>query len=529
MSKVRILQDIFMRNADNILFVDARTEVETTYGQLYDESLRAASFLNELGISKGEFVAFSMDNCPELGTLYLACMHLGGRILPINPNLHPREFIDILTEINVHHIFVSATVRANIGDALEKIDGLETHCFKPAFESARRDRNGMVTFDMRETVRTHCQTASSVADNHEDDVFLTIFSSGTTARSKGINRAYGDMLGNGLAFARAMGIGPENRFYNVLPMTYLGGFYNLFLIPLLAEGSLVIDNPFGMATLYGFWERTARHGVNTLWFNPTMMSMLLSLNWEHEEISFVPRQIRLALCGMAPLSPELKNRFQNVFGFPLHENYGLSETTFITTQRPEVTSVSGSQGAPLEHVLVEIVNNELQPLPSGSVGQVKVKTPYLMAGYESCAEEDLGSFLDDETFLTGDLGRMEEDGTLTITGRIKDIIIRGGINISPKAIEDTVYALPQVEEAAVIGISHSIYGQEVALAVKLRPGPENNLTVENLKAHCEKHIANFQRPKFIYLIDEMPKGVTGKIHKNVLTKLMEEKINPLGI
>ena len=525
----QVLHDIFQRQAGKVLIIDPRISREITYGQLYDDSLKLASVMREMGLGKGDYVAFSMDNCWELAALYLGCMHLGARILPLNPLLHPSEFTAILTAIEVSEIFVSTQVRHQVGHALDQIEGLHVHCFRPEHEPERQDRLNLCSFDFSSSLATVEKAPFSLTDHNENDVFLTIFSSGTTGRPKGISHHYQDLLGNGLQFGREMGLGPNSRFFNVLPMTYLGGFYNLFLIPVLAEGSLVIDNLFGMSTLYGFWETTAEHGINTLWFNSTMISMLLSISWEAEEIDFLPDQISCALCGMAPLPPDMKTRFEKTFGFPLYENYGLSETTFITTQHPGRPRDTGSQGTALEGVEVQIVDKEMNLLPPGTIGQIKVKTKYLMAGYERCSEADLATILDDDSFLTGDLGMLDQDGELTITGRLKDIIIRGGINISPKAIEDRVYSLKEVEEAAVIGLPHPVHGEEVALAVKLRPGLDNTLSVDDLKAFCDKNIANYQRPKFIFIIDEMPRGITGKIQKNVLAKLIGEKTSPLGM
>jgi acyl-CoA synthetase (AMP-forming)/AMP-acid ligase II len=151
-----------------------------------------------------------------------------------------------------------------------------------------------------------------------------------------------------------------------------------------------------------------------------------------------------------------------------------------------------------------------------------------MAGYEK--EQDLNHVLAHNAgyFLTGDLGYLDADGELFITGRLKDLIIRGGVNISPKVIEDTIYRLEAVQEAAVVGVPHSIYGEEVALVVKIHDAYRDRVTTEHVQRFCEANMAHFQRPKFIFFIDEIPKGATGKIQKAMLRRILQEKLDPLA-
>jgi long-chain acyl-CoA synthetase len=299
------------------------------------------------------------------------------------------------------------------------------------------------------------------------------------------------------------------------------------LIPLLAEGSFVLDAVFGPTNMYGFWDQVREFQINTLWFSPTMLSMLLMLE-DETDLSFLKSQIRMGLCGMAPLPTHLKKRFEERFGFHLYENYGLSETTFLCTSHPGLAEKPGSVGPAVEGVRVAILDNERVPLPAGREGQIAVQTPYLMAGYEN--EESSRQLLERNGgyFLTGDLGHLDEDGELFITGRVKDLIIRGGVNISPKRIEDVVYQMEPVQEAAVVGVPHPIYGEEVALVIKPRDAFRGRVSVEDVRRFCEANIAHFQRPKLIHFIDEIPKGATGKIQKNALRRMLQERLDPLN-
>lgn len=522
------LFDIFQRNAERTLLVDARTEETWTYGRMMDESRVLASVLTEKGVRPGETVVFSMDNCAELAALYFACLHIGARVAPINPSYHPRDYVTIMDNLSARFFFTTPTVYANLRDVLSKRkDGLQLFCMKPGAETPKPSLMGLVNFDYADEVRRGRPCQRTFAQAANDDIAFTMYTSGSTGCPKGINIRLGGLLGNGALFCERMGLDADSRFYNILAMTYLGGLYNLMLIPILAEGSFVLDMVFGPTNMHGFWEMVREHQINTLWFSPTMLSMLLMLEGE-EDLSHLKADIRLALCGMAPLPVGLKKRFEERFGFPLYENYGLSETTFVCTSHPALAQKPGSVGLPLDGVSVTVLDNEGRPVPTGHEGQIGVQTPYLMAGYEKSEPIEKTLERNGGYFLTGDLGHLDEDGELFITDRAKDLIIRGGVNISPKAIEDVVYGLQAVQEAAVVGVPHPIYGEEVALVLKLREAWRDRVSIEEVRKFCDANIAFFQRPKLITFIDEIPKGATGKIQKNVLRRMLQEKLDPLN-
>ncbi len=520
--RTRHLADVFERNAERTLLVDARCGAEITYGGLMDQSRRVAAYLHDAGVRPGDAVVVSMDNCVELVTLYFACMQAGARIVPLGPSYHPRDHAALLGRLHARHLFTVPAVRARLDAVLAQCPDLRVHCLAPAGDRLKDNHRPLVNLDWA-SLSAFEPAPASLADAGDDDVFLTLFTSGSTGVPKGISIRHGALLGNGLAFCDRLSLSPDNRFFNVLPLTYLGGLFNLMLVPILAEGSFVLDSVFGPSNVFAFWERVREHQVNTLWFTPTMLSMLLARETD-EDLGWVRSQVQLGLVGMAPLPVDLKRRFEERFGFPLYENYALSETTFVTTGRPGGRQRPGSVGTPLDGVQVQILGPDLRPLPAGHEGQIAVRTPYLMQGYD----QDAGMPMHDGAFLTGDIGRLDGDGELYVTGRFKDVIIRGGVNISPKTIEDVLYGLEGVQEAAVVGVPHPVYGEEVALVVKVREAWRDRVTSEDVRRHCEANIAHFQRPKLIFFIDEVPKGATGKIHKTVLRKLLVEKLDPLN-
>jgi long-chain acyl-CoA synthetase len=521
------LRQIFARNRQKMLLVDVRSQQQYTYAQFLESSLAMATRLRQEGVRPGDQVIFSMENCAELAILYFACLHLNAAILPINPAFHPNDYAKLLRDSNASLMIVSPSVRAGIEEMLAGFPALKVLCLLPGVEPKKEKTRHLVNFDFAEALAAAQPWDAPFGQAEDEDVLLTMPTSGSTSAPKVINICYRGLIGNGLAFAERLGLGTENRFYNVLPMTYLGGFYNLLLIPILAEGSVALDGAFGVPNVYGFWENVKTYHVNTLWFTATMLSMLLSLE-EDEDLSFLKQQIRVGLCGMAPLSANVKKRFEERFGFFLYENYALSETTFLTTHVPGRAYKEGSVGLPMDGIEVEVVDGDLRPLPPGKDGQIVVRTPYMMKGYRQGAEADRKNLLADGRFLTGDLGRFDEDGELFITGRVKDLIIRGGVNISPRAIEDAFYRIDAVEEVAVVGVPHAVYGEEVAAAIKLKSAYKGKFTIDDARHYCERTIAHFQRPKLIYFIDELPKGATNKIHKAALRHMIQKKVDPVS-
>jgi long-chain acyl-CoA synthetase len=519
-AREQLLEEAFA-DAGRTLCLDARGGPTWTYGEASRQVSCLAAALKARGVAPGATVAVSLGNGVDTALLTLACLRLGARIVPIHPAHRPADVLELLRVIRPAALLAAPAVVAGLR-AAGPVE-VQALCVGSTVDPPRPEHAALVTFSVADEAGRHAPL--ELVRDGASATFLTIFTSGTTGKPKGVDFTYERLVGNGRAFCARLGLGARHRFYDVLPMTYLGGLYNLFLIPILAGGSVVIDGVFGPTTLYGFWERVRQHGVNALWFNPTMLAQLLALE-DDEDLSFVPKQIEVALCGMAALPVDLKARFEARFGLRLHENYGLSETTFVTTSDPTLPFKEGSVGRALDGVEVTIVDAQRRSLPPRVEGQIRVRGPFTTPGYSLGGEADRAAFLPDGSFLTGDLGHLDEDGELFISGRVKDVIIRGGVNIYPRALESVLYGLEGVEEAAVVGVPHSVYGEEVALVIKPRAGA--TLTVPQVRSFCDASIAAFQRPRHIHFIDAFPRGLTGKLQKSVVRRLLLRRLDALG-
>jgi long-chain acyl-CoA synthetase len=361
-------------------------------------------------------------------------------------------------------------------------------------------------------------------DVSPEDTMTIVYTSGTTARPVGVVHRIADMIDNARLFNRRLGIGPENRFYGILAMTYLGGYYNLLLLPYAGESSVVLANTFDVHSAVNFWRPAIEHGVNTLWLVPTIMSILLEMDRGKNGEEFCRERVRLGLVGTAPLPVPLLREFEKRYGLALFENYGLSETFFISTNAPSLPVLDGSVGRILPGVQVTIVDAQGRGVPYGQEGEILVCTPYLMQGYYNPELGGPDPRSREDWFPTGDIGILSATGDLFITGRKKDLVIRGGINISPAAIENVLHQHPAVAECAVVGIPHSLYGEDIAAVVRLAEGYEFAKAHPELLELCKANLSAIKQPSHLLEIEKFPHSSSGKIQKDKVRELLVHKL-----
>lgn len=508
----RYLRSLFSAEPDRVYLISAATGTELSRGQVERRARVVAYQLLGLGLNPGDAIGFLARNSTELALLYFAAWTADLQVVPVNPQLGPDQVRNILAGAAVRTV-VSSLSERSLAEAALSGSEFQILTFSDEYDEPKTAGDLDVIGSDADV-----SAAPPLFGYDEDDgvAFLRIYTSGSTAEPKGIDLSYASLVGNELAFGRHLGITSENRFYNILPMSYLGGIHNLLLLPLANGGSVVIDQPLGGANLYGFWETVKAYRINTLWFTSAMLSMLMALR-DDEDMGWVKSQITLGLVGMAPLQPATKTAFENRFGFRLHENYAMSETAFVTSSHPGLPFRPGSSGTLLEDTEVDILGPDGEVLQDGETGEIRVRSPFLMLGYSNASAEDVSNSSPDG-FHTGDLAYVM-DGELFVVGRKKDLIIRGGLNISPSFVESIIVRHPDVAEACVVGARDPIYGEEVVAAVQLVGGTETRLTA--IEEFLAEALPMFQRPKKILVLDQLPKGMTGKIDKKQVRQLFD--------
>ncbi len=515
------VMDVVARRKDQVFLVDAITGGETTYGEFHRQACALAAELRRQGLRKGHRVAVMVPNCCELAVLYFACIYLGAVIVPINPALSGSDVQFILASCKPALIVATA----NCADATK---GLHANALQLVTEhDAAKDSNappGQIRIDVLDEASFFVPLET--ADG--DDLVVIMYTSGTSAKPKGLAHKLGRMFRNAKAFANARGINQDSRFYLTLSMAYMGGLYNLLVLPFLCGASVVVDHVFDARSSLHFWDKAKNNNVNTLWLAPTVLSILLRMDRGRTGEEFCRKSVRHTFVGFAPLPLKLKDEFEARYGVRLIENYGLSETLFVTARSQGCVSRDnpgghGYVGEMLPSVQLRVVSDEQEPAAPGMDGEVQILTPDLMAGYLD-ADGELLEVDAAAWFPTGDVGHLDAQGSLFITGRKKDLIIRGGVNISPAAIEGALMHLDGIADVAVVSVPHELYGEDIVAVLKLEAGVELESVLDRVVAHARRNLAQHQQPARYIAIDELPRTANGKVQKARLRELVAEKL-----
>jgi acyl-CoA synthetase (AMP-forming)/AMP-acid ligase II len=315
---------------------------------------------------------------------------------------------------------------------------------------------------------------------------------------------------------KSLCIGPTDHCLLVLPLFHVNGIVVSILTPLSQGGRVTIRRRFDVETFFTDIEQERPTFVSAV---PTIYAVLYALP---KEVRPDTSSLRYGICGAAPASAELLTGFERRYGFPIVEAYGLSEGTCGSTINPvDGIRKPGTVGLPFEGQIIAIADNQGRHLAQGETGEVIIRGANVMRGYLG-KPDDTAKTIVDGWLHTGDLGRIDEDGYLSIVGRLKDMIIRGGENIYPMEIEDTLYEFADVIEAAVVGAPDARLGEIVIAHVALRSG--SSLTAADLEAHCAERLTRHKRPARITIHEKLPKNAVGKIDKLALRTLSAEPV-----
>ncbi|MGB2602781.1 MAG: class I adenylate-forming enzyme family protein [Candidatus Sulfotelmatobacter sp.] len=507
--------DIVTRRRPDIFLVDAITSREITYGEFHRQACALAAELCRRGVRKGDRVGVMVPNCCELAVLYFACIYLGAVIVPINPALSKTDVQFILANCKPSSIVASISCVGAITNFEPNVLRLATA------RDVIKESNDSALIKIDALSETGDFVPLETAD--VEDLVTIMYTSGTSAKPKGLAHKLGSMLRNANAFATAQQIDEDARFYLALSMAYMGGFYNLLVLPFLCGASVVVDHVFDARSSLHFWDKARNNHVNTLWLAPTVLSILLRMDRGRTGEEFCRSSVRHTFVGFAPLPPKGKREFESRYGVRLIENYGLSETLFVTARTQDVAGGNGYVGEMLPGVALRVVNDDGKPVDLGVEGEVQILTPDLMAGYVH-ADGRLMEMDASVWFSTGDVGHLDDSGSLFITGRKKDLIIRGGVNISPAAIEEELMHIKGVVDVAVVSIPHELYGEDIVAVLKLEHGVELESMLDLVLGHAKRNLAQHQQPARYMAIDEFPRTANGKVQKARIRELVAEKL-----
>mgnify|MGYP001306605769 CR=1 FL=1 len=475
-------------HADRIALRTA-TGTMTTYAELDDLTARVAGLLAEAGVAVGDRVGVMLPNVPEFAVTYYGTLRAGAVVVPMNPLLKAREVAHYLGNSGAKLIFATPTA------ADEVRAGAPADCQVIVVDQ---------TFAGRLTAAT---PLAEVPERGSDDTAVILYTSGTTGLPKGAELTHSNLMSNAeLLWTDLVAMTSQDVVFGGLPLFHVFGQTCGLNATMLCGASIVLLPRFDAATAQGL---ILEQGITIIVAVPTMFTALA------EGDSIVAPALRVAASGGAALPVEVLARFEARWNCTVLEGYGLSETspcaTFNHMGRPRKV---GSVGEAVYGVDVCIFGEDGVELPIGEVGEIAVRGKNVMKGYWNAPEATAKAIRPDGWFLTGDLGREDEDGYFFIVDRKKDLIIRGGYNVYPRELEEVFYEHPDVIEVAVIGIPHPTHGEEVGAAVVVREG--STTTADDLRTYLRERVAAYKYPREVWLLDTLPKGPTGKILKRMI-------------
>lgn len=506
-----------LRQYDSHIFlIDSLNDCMFTYGEFHKIVCNFASELSHRGVCREDRVAILLPNCVEFAATYFACIYIGAVSVPINSNLSPNEISFVVTNSKSKFLIYAPS----LSDKLSSCDLQNRISLAP-----KHEQKNIGSQDLFLNIFSLSEDNSFVPfkNSGEDDIVAIMYTSGTTAKPKGLMHRLKSMVCNAETFAGFYEITPKIRFYHTFSMAYMAGFFNLLILPFLCGASVIIGPVFNAKMALTFWDIPIKYKANALWLVPSIMASLLRIDRGKIGEEFCSNYVQYAFVGTAPLPVKIKQEFESHYGIQVFENYGLSETLFITAEPPKIPHLSGSVGRILPGIKLRIVDQNGDECGYSKEGEVFVQTTAIMAGYLNL-NSDVSCINPGDWFSTGDYGSLTDDGDLFITGRKKDIIIRGGINISPKAIEEELLRHEAVEDVCVVGIPHELYGEDIVAVLKLKPNYNFNSIKISLASFARKNLASHQQPAFYMAIDEFPVGVGGKVQKHRLREVVISKL-----
>jgi malonyl-CoA/methylmalonyl-CoA synthetase len=495
------LRDAFPAALDEIA-------VETDNGLMYSwrdlerSTAMVANLLQSLGLPEGACIAVQVEKSVEAMVLYLATLRAGYVFLPLNTAYQSAEIEYFIANAEPAVVVCSS---ANFG-WVSKI------AFKAGTQNVftlNDDRTGSLL-----ERAAHCSDQHEVAIKQADELAAIVYTSGTTGRSKGAMLSHGNLLSNALVLKDYWGWRTPQEggdvLIHALPIFHVHGLFVAIHGALLNGSKMIWLGKFEPKKVIDkLPEATVFMGV------PTLYVRLLAEPGLTREAC---RHMRLFISGSAPLLIDTFNEWQARTGHTILERYGMSETAMLTSNpyRPEQGGErhGGTVGFALPGVSLRVQDEDGQSVPTGEIGGIQVKGPNVFSGYWRMPEKTTEEFTADGYFKTGDVGKIDENGYITIVGRSKDLIISGGYNVYPAEVEGYINELPGVAESAVVGVPHPDFG-EVGVAVVI-PKPGAALEPGQIIATLKTRLANFKIPKQCFVVTELPRNVMGKVQKNLL-------------
>ena len=488
-----LLELIESHGDERTAIIVPETNTRVTYDSLSRQVLAMAETLAGAGIGRNDRIAIALPNGLPAIVAFLAAS-LAGTAAPMNHNYRSEEFRFYLEDTAARLLICPPTgaeeARKAARDRLPVL-------------SAAQDASGAVYLE-------GASKRAALNAPSAGDIALVLHTSGSTGRPKRVPLRHGNLAVSAANVAGTYALTPEDVSLCVMPLFHIHGLVASTLATLLSGGTVVVPMKFNPLA---FWRLVREERVT--WYSavPTIHHLLLERAARLEGANR-PGTLRFARSCSSPLSPQTMRQVEEAFGIPLLEAYGMTEAAhqMASNPLPPHPRKAGSVG-PGTGVRISIMDERGNHLEAGQRGEVVIQGPNVFNGYENNPEANSTAFTDG-WFRTGDEGRIDGDGYLQLTGRIKELINRAGEKIAPRQIDEVLLSHPAVAEAVAFGFPHPVLGEEVAAAVVLRT-PESESA---LLKFCRQHLAAFECPKKLHIIESIPRTATGKVQRRAVAK-----------
>jgi len=480
---------------DRTALIQPELNVRFTYGALIAQVETVASALAAAGVARGDRVGMALPNGAANVVAFLAAS-IAGTAAPLNPAYKEEEFRFYLEDTNAKVLLLPP-------------DGIDE----------ARKAAGAVPIITVEMDAAGTVSLAGVAPGHPvampaiEETALVLHTSGSTGRPKRVPLSHANLSVSAGNVARSYGLTQDDVSVCVMPLFHVHGLVASTLATLATGGTVVVPGKFSPLSFWGVAQE-----VGATWYSavPTIHQLLLARVKPGAPRPAGAAKLRFIRSCSASLPPQVMHDLEAAFGAPVLEAYGMTEAAhqMASNPLPPAAHLAGSVGRGTE-VGITIRNGDGQVLPTGDRGEVCIQGPNVITGYENNPEANATAFFEGGWFRTGDQGFLDENGYLTLSGRLKEMINRGGEKISPREIDEVLLAHPSVAEAVCFGVPHPTWGEEVAAAVQLR----EPVTEADLLAFCKERLADFKRPKKIHITEAIPRTATGKIQRRIVAQV----------
>jgi oxalate---CoA ligase len=493
------LKDLLAVGADSAIAISAPGRPPMTHGALRVQIQSTLTQLNALGLGRNDRVAIVLDNGPEMASCFMACAS-GVASAPLNPAYRAEEFEFYLSDLNAKALIVAQggtspaiDVAARLG---VRVLDLVSSADQPAGSFSLVPRSAGATV-----------AAAQGGDAQPDDISMVLHTSGTTSRPKIVPLSQRNLAASASHIARTLQFTAKDCGLNIMPLFHIHGLIAGVLAPLSAGSQVFCTPGFNALKFFGWMDE-----AKPTWYTavPTMHQAIVGRASRSADV-IARHPLRFLRSSSSSIPPQVIRELEEVFKAPLIEAYGMTEATHQMCSNPLPPAIrkpgTVGQAAGPE---VAIMAEDGSLLPRGGTGEIVIRGPNVTAGYESNPKANAEAFTNG-WFRTGDQGVMDAEGYVSITGRLKEIINRGGEKISPREVDEILMDHPAVGQVVCFGMPHPKLGEEVAACVVLRDGQQ--ATERDLQEFVAKRAADYKVPKKILFMAEIPKGATGKLQR----------------